>query len=72
MRDEIPDLITRAEAAKMLRVSVWQIGQMCRSGRLPSINLGYNMVRIERRAVLELIERSRVTGKQEAPCGSRS
>jgi excisionase family DNA binding protein len=55
---DAPELLTVAEAAKYLRVSIDTIRRWCRSGELPCKNLGDRAgYRIKREDILAFLDR---------------
>ena len=51
----VPLLVTPAEAAALLAVSVEQVWEWCRLGRLPRVKMGHRTIRIRRSDLAEFI-----------------
>jgi excisionase family DNA binding protein len=43
--DEVPTLLKTAEVAEQFKLSMWTVAKMRKSGQLPSVKLGRNIVR---------------------------
>ena len=50
-----PTVLTRAEVAKMLKVSTRTIDRMCQTGEIPFWNLGPRYIRFNLKDVLEIM-----------------
>lgn len=50
------EMVTREEAAQLLRVSVSTIDRYLRDGTIPRVKLGKRLVRIERHSLNALLE----------------
>ena len=59
--DPIPELLTRAEAARLLRISQRKLGEMKASGQLPYVQIG-RLVRFDSRDLRKWIDGHRYLG----------
>lgn len=53
--DALPEVLTAAEAAELLRVSLRTVYRMCRTGEIPHRRIGESL-RFSRRQLLEWLE----------------
>jgi excisionase family DNA binding protein len=59
--DELPDIMTLAEVAKLLRTSKNTVYDEIHAGRLPVIKMGEKVFRFSKAAVLAYMEKAGLT-----------
>lgn len=67
MQENLPDLLTRSQVAKLLQISLPTVTKFTKQGLLPSLRVGKKFLRYERSAVLDFTQKTKNPVKPEPP-----